>query len=211
MMTGWRRGHFSLCLLMLCSFLHAEQLTVRVFTTEDGLSRNWINQIRRDSKGYLWFCTRGGLSRFDGHQFTNYAVADGLPHPSVLDLLETHRNEYWIATAGGLCRLRYLSPRPGRSTRAQFDTLRLGPTEDANVVEALLEDRQVPSGAGRRQASIASGRTNRTSCPNRFRWIRPLPTRLWTWPRTRKDACGSQPSAGCFGACLPAQCNRLSD
>jgi ligand-binding sensor domain-containing protein len=65
------------------SFVRAERLPVKTFTTADGLAQNAINLIVRDSRGFLWFCTDEGLSRFDGYSFTNYTTADGLPHPIV--------------------------------------------------------------------------------------------------------------------------------
>src|SRR5205085_2762096 len=34
----------------------------------------------------------------------NYGTAQGLPHPSVNDLLETRSGDYWVATNGGLVR-----------------------------------------------------------------------------------------------------------
>jgi len=56
----------------------------------------------RDSRGFLWFCTQEGLSRFDGYSFTNYGVDQGLPHPTVNDFLETRNGELWVGTNGGL-------------------------------------------------------------------------------------------------------------
>ena len=47
------------------------QLPVKIYTTADGLPSNRINKIVLDSRGYLWFCTQEGLSRFDGYAFTN--------------------------------------------------------------------------------------------------------------------------------------------
>jgi ligand-binding sensor domain-containing protein len=67
----------------------AEDLPVRVYTTADGLARDSVSSIRRDSRGYLWFGTAEGLSIFDGYQFTNYTTADGLPNRAVTDVLET--------------------------------------------------------------------------------------------------------------------------
>jgi signal transduction histidine kinase/ligand-binding sensor domain-containing protein len=82
--------------------LRAERLPIKIYTTADGLAHNTINRIVRDSRGFLWFCTAGGLSRFDGYAFTNFGTEQGLPHPSVNDLLETRGGDYWVATDGGL-------------------------------------------------------------------------------------------------------------
>ena len=56
----------------------AERLSMRVYTSADGLASGFINHVMRDSHGFIWFCTRDGLSRFDGYRFTNYKVGDGL-------------------------------------------------------------------------------------------------------------------------------------
>src|SRR5215831_2523108 len=82
----------------------AERLPIKTYSTADGLPHNVINKIVRDSRGFLWFCTAGGLSRFDGYTFTNYGTEQGLPHASVNDLLETRAGDYWVATSGGLVR-----------------------------------------------------------------------------------------------------------
>jgi signal transduction histidine kinase/ligand-binding sensor domain-containing protein/AraC-like DNA-binding protein/ActR/RegA family two-component response regulator len=49
----------------------------RHFTTEDGLSQNTVMDILQDSKGYMWFSTWNGLSRFDGYTFKSYKVRPG--------------------------------------------------------------------------------------------------------------------------------------
>ena len=59
----------------------AERLPFRVYTTTDGLADDRIKCIVPDSRGFIWFCAPGGLSRFDGQGFTTYAVADG-PTPN---------------------------------------------------------------------------------------------------------------------------------
>jgi ligand-binding sensor domain-containing protein len=82
----------------------AEHLPIKTYTTADGLANNAVNRIVRDSRGFLWFCTREGLSRFDGYSFTNYGIEQGLPSAIVNDLVETREGGYWVATAGGLCR-----------------------------------------------------------------------------------------------------------
>lgn len=89
--------------LLTLAIVHAELLPFKNYTTADGLARDQINRIARDSRGFLWFCTQEGLSRFDGYRFTNYTTANGLPNRTVTDLLETRSGEFWVATEGGVC------------------------------------------------------------------------------------------------------------
>ena len=80
----------------------AERLSFKTYSTADGLAHDNINKIVADSRGFLWFCTSEGLSRFDGYQFKNYTQEQGLPHRSINDFLETSDGTYLIATSGGL-------------------------------------------------------------------------------------------------------------
>jgi signal transduction histidine kinase len=80
----------------------AETLPLKNYTTSDGLAHDSVNRIMRDSRGFLWFCTGEGLSRFDGYQFKNYTRDDGLPHRTITDILETRDGQYWLATGSGL-------------------------------------------------------------------------------------------------------------
>lgn len=82
----------------------AERLPLKPYTTADGLAHNEVNKIVRDSRGFLWFCTSEGLSRFDGYSFTNYGVEQGLPHRTVNAFLETRSGDIWVATNAGLVR-----------------------------------------------------------------------------------------------------------
>lgn len=77
-----------------------ETLPARSYTVLDGLAHNRVKTIREDGLGFLWFCTTEGLSRFDGREFLNYGIADGLPVPSTNDLLSAEGGA-WVATNGG--------------------------------------------------------------------------------------------------------------
>jgi ligand-binding sensor domain-containing protein/signal transduction histidine kinase len=87
------------------STVHGERLPVQSFTLAQGLISNSIYKIVRDSRGFLWFCTGEGLSRFDGHQFVNFGVSQGLPGLAVLDFIESRTGDYWAAVSGGLARI----------------------------------------------------------------------------------------------------------
>src|SRR5258708_35712 len=83
--------------VMLTSASLAERLPIRVYTTADGLARDRIVRIVPDSRGYVWFCTTEGVSRFDGYGFVNYGTEQGLPGRIVNDFLEARDGTYWIA------------------------------------------------------------------------------------------------------------------
>lgn len=102
-MTG--RRWLSIVLLTAAASVHAERLPVRIYSSADGLAHNTVQCIVRDSRGFLWFCTLAGLSRFDGYAFRTFDVAQGLPAAGINDLLETKAGDYWAATDNGLVRL----------------------------------------------------------------------------------------------------------
>src|ERR1043165_3036716 len=97
------------CATVLSGKVNSEHLPIKTYTTADGLAHNVVNRVVRDSRGFLWFCTNEGLSRFDGYGFTSYGIEQGLPPAVVTDVLETGDGQYWVATAGGLCRFTPLS------------------------------------------------------------------------------------------------------
>lgn len=137
----------------------AEQLPIKSYTTADGLARDSVNRIVQDSRGFLWFATAEGLSRFDGYRFTNYGIEQGLPHRSINDLLETRNGAYWIATGDGLCRFNpngtarpYLASQVGNepTQKAQAINANAEPmfvvyhsdgSPRAQIINVLLEDR----------------------------------------------------------------------
>jgi ligand-binding sensor domain-containing protein len=84
--------------------LHAERLPIKVFTSAEGLGSSFVNYLMRDSRGFLWVCTRDGLSRFDGSRFVTYQIGDTNAPPGIEQILETKKGVYWIVTTGGLYR-----------------------------------------------------------------------------------------------------------
>jgi len=133
---------------VLCSFggqTMAERLPIKTYTTADGLPRDRITRIVQDSKGFLWFCTSEGLSRFDGYKFTNYGTEQGLASVQVYDFLETRGGTYWVATDKGLCRFVPDPAHPAISGKP--DASRQGfvvyyPAEDpgARSIHVIYED-----------------------------------------------------------------------
>lgn len=134
----------SICLLLICLVvgsisLRSEQLSVKKYTIADGLARDFVNRIRQDSNGYIWFCTTEGISRFDGYTFANYGISDGLPHRIVSDVLETRNGEYLFATQGGVVQL---NVDRADAAAPRFLAISLDPgDEKSRGVTRLVEDR----------------------------------------------------------------------
>ncbi len=129
--------------LMLVSDAVAERLPMKAYTVESGLSHNRVKRIVQDSHGFLWFCTGGGLSRFDGYQFINYGVDDGLPAPSLNDLVEMSDGVYWIATnSDGVVRfdLRTTLRPAGSGIQSRFTVYSVSNEPVANRVNVLYAD-----------------------------------------------------------------------
>src|SRR5712672_2086606 len=93
-------------LAVLPSRVFAERLPVRTYTSADGLGSSFVDYLMRDSRGFMWFCTRDGLSRFDGSEFVTYQVGDKASPPGIEKIYETRDGSYWVATTGGTYRFR---------------------------------------------------------------------------------------------------------
>ncbi|HYL98945.1 MAG TPA: two-component regulator propeller domain-containing protein, partial [Blastocatellia bacterium] len=122
--------------------VRAERLPIKTYSTSDGLPSDHINRIVQDSKGFLWFGTNEGLSRFDGYKFTNYGIEQGLAAPCVNDFLETRSGAYWVATDEGLCRFipDALAKDTASGTHKRFVVYYPAETEIDRAVYAICED-----------------------------------------------------------------------
>ena len=128
-------------ILALPVAVRAERLPITTYTTANGLPHDRVKCIVRDSRGFLWFCTPVGLSRFDGERFVNYGVDLGLSHSSINELMEGADGTYWLATnGGGVCRFTAVTPRRAAPDRL-FTCLRVGEGL-ANRVNTVYADRR---------------------------------------------------------------------
>ena len=148
----------------------AEQLPVKTYTIADGLARDSVNNIRQDSHGFLWFCTVEGVSRFDGYSFTNYGMAEGLPHRVVDDLVESSDGDYLVGTDRGLVRF---EPAARDANGSFFTLVPLGLDEIAVVSLAAGTDGSVWAGT-------SNGLYHLTKSDN-----------IWQHERVLSDAIGS--------------------
>jgi ligand-binding sensor domain-containing protein len=67
------------CLLFLLNNAAAQQsrFFFRKLTVADGLNDGGILAVSQDGQGFMWFSSRAGLNRFDGHSVKNYSHIAG--------------------------------------------------------------------------------------------------------------------------------------
>src|SRR3982751_552189 len=86
----------TLGLLFGVSLNHAEHLPIKIYTSADGLGTSASFNLVRDSRGFIWLCSRDGLVRFDGYRFITYRIGNDDADPAVFSLLPTQSGVYWI-------------------------------------------------------------------------------------------------------------------
>mgnify|MGYP003859971955 CR=1 FL=1 len=75
-------------------------------TMEDGLSGSTVFSIMQDKQGFMWFGTKNGLNRYDGHNFKIFNSEtnsrSGLKDNFIYGLFEDSRGTIWIGTNDGV-------------------------------------------------------------------------------------------------------------
>lgn len=100
-MTPLPRAYMLPFLLFLSlSYLPAQgpHPAFRNYTTDHGLPSSEVYEVLQDRRGYLWFGTDNGVSRFNGYEFENYGPEQGLASNVVFYLHEDHRGRIWMVT-----------------------------------------------------------------------------------------------------------------
>ncbi|HEU5165041.1 MAG TPA: two-component regulator propeller domain-containing protein [Chitinophagaceae bacterium] len=95
----------SVCILFwLCITVFnctAQQWHLSYYTVNEGMVSNYVTKIFQDSRGFIWISTFDGLSKYDGHRFTNFTTANGLPHNLVNDIIELKDGRMYMACNDG--------------------------------------------------------------------------------------------------------------
>ncbi|OJV16196.1 MAG: hybrid sensor histidine kinase/response regulator [Dyadobacter sp. 50-39] len=80
----------------------------RNYQVSDGLSGNAVGEMVQDKKGFMWFASRNGLNRFDGHNFKVFQSVAGdslsIGSNSIFALYEDASEKLWVGTHKGVYR-----------------------------------------------------------------------------------------------------------
>lgn len=94
--------------LITVSTCQGQSYYFRHYQADDGLAHNTVVTIMQDSKGLMWFGTKGGLNRFDGYTFKIYKNEANnfgtLGNNVILSIAEDKQGIIWIGTGRGIFR-----------------------------------------------------------------------------------------------------------
>ncbi|WP_419788703.1 two-component regulator propeller domain-containing protein [Mucilaginibacter sp. SP1R1] len=94
-------------MLFVSGFLQAQnnQFQFSHLNINNGLSHNQVNCILKDSKGFMWFGTLSGLSKYDGYKFKTYkhSLSDTstLNDDYIVSIVEGPGRTIWVETRNG--------------------------------------------------------------------------------------------------------------
>ena len=71
------------------------------FTTDEGLPSNSIYSITEDNTGNIVLGTDNGLTFFDGNDFRNYNIKDGLINPYITAVSTDEKGTIWLINYNG--------------------------------------------------------------------------------------------------------------
>jgi signal transduction histidine kinase len=90
---------FVLIIVLLASMKNsvAQHRMLHHYDVKDGLTSNHIYEAIQDQKGFIWFATDNGVSRFDGIEFKNFTSKDGLPDNDIANITEDATGRIWLS------------------------------------------------------------------------------------------------------------------
>ncbi|MBT2591278.1 histidine kinase [Pedobacter sp. ISL-68] len=92
---------FGLIIFIAPKTLLAQTTYLPHYNTKNGLASNNCYYILQDKKGFIWIATDNGLSRFDGTNFQNFTIEDGLPDTQILQMKEDKDGRLWFFALNG--------------------------------------------------------------------------------------------------------------
>lgn len=94
----------SLILFIICPGIYSQvnkpfgTMPYKHYTSKQGLAGSNVLAFKQDKKGYIWFATTSGLTRFDGTDFKNFTTRDGLSSNNLTGIDGNENDSLFIAT-----------------------------------------------------------------------------------------------------------------
>lgn len=87
--------------MLLTHGLAAQSPAFRHIDVADGLASATFYDVFQDQKGYVWFCSEAGVTRFDGLYLEHFTMDDGLADNEVFGLYQDRQGRIWARAFNG--------------------------------------------------------------------------------------------------------------
>ncbi len=126
--------------ISFASFCQQPNLKFKHLTSEQGLSSSTIETICQDHRGFMWFGTRDGLNRYDGHEMVVYRYnikdSNSISDNYIRFIYADKNNSLWIGTINGLNRFDIVKNTFTRYKHKAGDSKSLS----NNIIDCIVED-----------------------------------------------------------------------
>lgn len=131
---------FSLCIFTNIYTIKAEAYSNIVFkniTIEDGLAQASVECMLQDSRGYIWFGTNDGLSRYNGYGFETFRneidSENTIVNNYIVCMNEDNDGNLWIGTIDGASKINLYTNKITNYKKS-------GVLSNNNITEILITD-----------------------------------------------------------------------
>lgn len=116
----------------------ADSYTVSFITMQQGLPHNFVEDLYRDSKGYIWVATSASLARYDGYEFVSFtpnSPTRQIKSSFVRKVIEDRFGRLWAVSDGGIdiINLTDLSPATLQDNTGLFETISYTPASSVSL------------------------------------------------------------------------------
>jgi len=92
---------FALAISSFTSVAQSPEPVFRRYTVDNGLPSSSVYHVFQDSKGFMWFATANGVSRYNGYKFENFDLQSGLVDNEVFEIYEDYKHRIWFIPMSG--------------------------------------------------------------------------------------------------------------
>ena len=112
-----RSLQIGLLLFSTVGFAQTEEIQLKFYGFEEGLSHRNVYKIQQDTYGFIWLATVNGLDKYDGYEFESVGLEGGsisLPDAFIVDMVIDSSNRIWLVHPNEIS---ILSPNSGQQNR----------------------------------------------------------------------------------------------
>jgi signal transduction histidine kinase/ligand-binding sensor domain-containing protein len=87
--------------MLAVTYGQGQSYSVLQYSKNEGVPSSEVYEVYQDKKGFLWFATDNGVTRFDGSEMKNFHTRQGLSDGVVFGFHEDYKGRLWFRTFSG--------------------------------------------------------------------------------------------------------------